>query len=112
MGQWYKNTVPECNEKTCSGEMLVTVYSGSRKKVVRAVYIPYHHCTLEEMGWDMCVVPDTWEYVKKQDSWWIPEGWYEIADYFGDYTHALIEDKVVAWSKLPKPYEPRLKQLN
>lgn len=54
MAQWHKNTVPECKEKTCSGEMLVTVSRGSRKNVVRAVYIPPHHCTLEEMG-GICV---------------------------------------------------------
>lgn len=38
--------------------------------MLKAVYIPYHHCTLEDMGWNMYEgVPDDWEYVEEEDTW-------------------------------------------
>lgn len=113
MAQWNVNTVPKCEKKNHSDEVLVTVCKGTWKRVVKAVYIPYHHCTVEDMGWNMWDgVPDDWEYVEEEDTWWIPQGWYEVCDYFEDYSYAMITDKVLAWSKLPKPYEPRVKKLN
>ena len=59
MAQWNKNTVPKCKIKNCSDEVLVTVerigYGGKLyRRVVKAVYFPYHHCTVEDMGWNMC----------------------------------------------------------
>ena len=53
MAQWNRNCVPKCKEKNCSDYILVTVERYSYTKVLRAVYIPYHHCTLEDMGWNM-----------------------------------------------------------
>ena len=50
MAQWNKNTVPKCEDKTCSDEVLVTVEKycrGTYRRVFKAVYIPYHHCTFE-----------------------------------------------------------------
>ena len=114
MAQWYEHTVPKCKEKNCSDEVLVTVevqgYDGKiYKRVVRAVYFPYHHCTLEDVGWDMPDgVPSDWEYAADQDSWWIPEGWCETSDYFDGYSYATITDKVTAWMKLPKPCVPKV----
>ena len=113
MANWNRNTVPKCKEKECSDEVLVTVDNGRFKRVLKAVFIPYHHCTVEDMGWNTYDgIPDDWEYVEEEDSWWIPEGWYEVCDYFPDYSYFTIEDKVIAWSKLPKAYEPKLKTLN
>lgn len=113
MAQWNKNTTPKCEEKKHSEEVLVTVDKGKWKRVLKAVYIPYHHCTLEDLGWNMWDgVPNDWEYVEEEDTWWIPQGWYEVADNFEEYSYATISDKVVAWSKLPKPYEPRVSELN
>lgn len=113
MAQWNKNTVPKCKEKTHSDEVLVTVDKGTGQIVLKAVYIPYHHCTLEDLGWNMWDrVPDNWEYVEEEDTWWIPQGWYEVCDYFVDYSYSKITDKVVAWSKLPKPHIPRVKEIN
>ena len=60
--------------------------------------------------WDC--VPDDWEYVEEEDTWWIPQGWYEVGDYFEDYSYSTITDKVTAWSKLPKAYEQRIKEFN
>ena len=115
MAQWNKNTVPKCEDKTCSDEVLVTVEKycrGTYRRVLKAVYIPYHHCTLEDMGWSMeDGVPDDWEYVEEEDTWWIPQGWYEVCDYFEDYSYSTITDKVIAWMKLPKAFEPKLKEL-
>ena len=113
MGQWFAHTVPKCEKRKPSAEMLVTIENGRRKSVARAIYIPYHHCTTEDTGWGMPddVLDDDWEYIEEDDTWWIPEGWYEVCDYMEDYSYATITDKVVAWSKLPKPYEPRSKRL-
>lgn len=93
MAQWNKNTVPKCKDKTCSDEVLVTI---------------------EKQGWNMPDgVPDDWEYIEENDNWWIPQGWYEVCDYSpDDYSYFTVTDKVIAWMNLPKPYEPRLKQLN
>lgn len=113
MAQWNNNTVPKCEDRTYSDEVLVTVekYRGTYRRVLKAVYIPYHHCTLEDMGWSMYDgVPDDWEYVEEEDTWWIPQGWYEVCDYFEDCAYATITDKVIAWMKLPKTFEPRLKE--
>lgn len=89
MAQWNRNTVPKCENKKCSDEVLVTVerigYDGKLyRRVVKAIYIPHHHCTVEDMGWG---IPDDWEYCEEQDSWWIRQGWYEVCDYFEDYSY-------------------------
>lgn len=116
MAQWNKNIVPKCDVGKCSDEVLATVehigYDGKLyKRIIKSVYFPYHHCTVEDMGWNMCDgVPDDWEYCEEQDTWWIPQGWYEVCDYFEDYSYSEITDKVTAWMKLPKPYEPRVKE--
>lgn len=113
LAQWNSNFTPKCKERNCSDEVLVTVDNGRFKRVSKAVYIPYHHCTVEDMGWNMWDgVPDDWEYVEEEDTWWIPQGWYEVADYFEDYSYSTITDKVTAWSKLPKAYESRVKEFN
>ncbi len=118
MAQWNKNTVPKCKDKTCSDEVLVTIerqsYRGEiSNRVIKAVYIPFHHCTVEDMGWNMPDgVPNDWEYMEKEDTWWVPQGWYEVCDYFEDYSYSTITDKVIAWAKLPKAYEPRVKKFS
>lgn len=113
MAQWNKNTVPKCKNKNCSDEVLTTVerigYGGKLyRRVIKAVYFPYHRCTVEDMGWNICDgVPDDWEYSEEDDSYWIPQGWYEVCDYSpDDYSYFTIDDKVIAWMKLSKPYEP------
>lgn len=80
------------------------------RNVLKAVYIPDHHCTLEDMGWNMPEGALNWEYSEEDDSYWIPQGWYEVCEYFHDYTYCTITDKVTAWMKLPKAYEPNVKQ--
>ena len=109
MGQWHSHTIPKCRDRDCSDELLVTVKTDYGKRVVKAVYFPHHHCTIEEVG---CNMPTYMlEYSEKDNSWWIPEGWYEENDYFGDYCYSTITDEIIAWSKLQKPYEPRIKQM-
>lgn len=118
MASWNANTVPKCKPRECSDEVLVTVehkgYQGKiYRRVLKAVYFSDHNATVEDMGWNMYNgVPDEWEYDEEQDSWWIPQGWYETADNFVDYSYASIDDKVTAWMKLPKAYEGRLKGFN
>lgn len=113
MAQWNKNTVPKCKDKTCSDEVLVTTewhgWQGEiYRRVVKAVYIPYHHCAIDDMGWDMDYgIPNDLEYAEEENTYWIPQGWYEKCDYFEDYSYAMITDKVIAWMKCPKAYEPK-----
>ena len=117
MAQWNKNTVPKCKDRNCSDEVLATVirygFQGEPyRKVIRAIYVPYHHCTTDDIVW--CAmddkIPDDWEHMEEEDSYWIPEGWYEISDYFEDYSCVPIPDRVIAWMKLPKPYEESIKK--
>lgn len=115
MAQWNKNTVPQCKNKNCSDEVLVTVErigcdGKLYKKVIKAVYFPYHHCTIDDTAYDVRVSVLNWEYYEEQDTWWIPQGWYEVCDYFEDCSYSEITDKVTAWMKLPKPYDPRVKE--
>lgn len=70
MGQWHSHTIPKCRDRDCSDELLVTVKTGYGKRVVKAVYFPHHHCTIEEVG---CNMPTYMlEYSEKDNSWWIP----------------------------------------
>lgn len=117
MAQWNKNTVPNCDVGKCSDEVLATVErigcdGKLHRRIIKAVYFPYHHCTVEDMGWNMRDDDDDdWEYSEEGDSYWIPQGWYEVCDYSpDDYSYYTVTDKVIAWMKLPKPYEPRLKE--
>lgn len=119
MAQWNENTVPKCDVGKCSDEVLTTVeyigYDGKLyKRVIKAVYFPYHHCTVEDMGWNTCDgVFDDWEYSEEDDSYWIPQGWYEVCGYSpDDYSYFIITDKVIAWMKLLKPFNKKLKQLS
>ena len=112
---WYTNTVPPCEPHKCSKELLVSVLNRrwNTKRVLRAVYIPDHHVTVEDMGWNMWEgVPEEWQYDEDLDTWWISEGWYEIADNFDEYEYAEISGEVYAWANLPKPYEPKVKDLS
>ena len=43
--------------------------------------------------------------------WWIPEGWYEVCDNCPNATYFPIDGKTIAWMKLPKLYESKLKDL-
>lgn len=89
MAQWNRNTVPKCEVGKYSDEVLVTVeHIGCDgkiyRRVIKAVYYQSHHCT---QGW-----------------------WYEVCDYFDDYSCSEITDRVIAWMELPKPFEPRVKE--
>lgn len=113
MANWYKYTVPKCKPNRISDEVLTTVNNGKRSFVVMAIYCPYHHCTFEDIGWS---VPDDirgdLEYIEKEDTWWIPEGWYEVNIYTEECYYSSITDNVIAWAKLPKPYKPRVKNFS
>ena len=76
MTQWNRNTVPKCDVGKYSDEVLVTVeHIGCDgkiyRRVIKAVYYQSHHCT---QGW-----------------------WYEVCDYFDDYSCSEITDRVIAW---------------
>lgn len=118
MAQWNANTVPACKEKQYSDDVLVTWipnWNRNIKLVSKAIYIPYHHCDTEGLGLntdDYCNA-EGWDIKDEdEDNYWIPEGWYEtVENYIYDVGFVPIDGKVIAWSRLPKPYEPRLKEL-
>ena len=90
----------------------MTVEIGRRCAVLKAIYIPYHGVTVEDSGWCMeDGIPDDWERIEEKDDWWIPNGWYEVCDNCRDATYFRIGRKVTAWMNMPKPYEPRIKDL-
>lgn len=111
MSQWNRNTVPKCKEKEYSDEVLVTIQTDyNMTKVIRAVYLPYHHCSTEDVVIDSEKINDEWERIdnrKWYSEYWIPEGWYEVCEYAEDM-YFPITDKVIAWMKLPKPYKPTI----
>lgn len=113
MTQWNKNATPECEDKTCSDEVLVTILKfGTYKKILKAVYVPYHHCTFKDMGWEMYKgVPYDYdyEYNEEEDTWWIPQGWYEVCDYLEGCPYIPITSEVIAWMRLSKEFEPYIK---
>lgn len=43
-----------------------------------------------------------WEYDEKTDSCFIPEGWYEAAEFTEE--SGFIDRPVIAWRPLPEPY--------
>ena len=116
MVQWNRNAAPECKDRTCSDEVLVTILKyGTYKKVLKAVYVPYHHCTFKDMDWEMYKgVPYDYdyEYNEEEDTWWIPQGWYKVCDYLEDCPHIPITSEVIAWMRLSKEFEPNINELN
>ncbi len=79
MAKWNIDTVPKCAKGTTSDEVLVTIEKASiitgeiYSRVVKAVYIPHHNCSLEDLGWNVDDdILDGWEYTENGISWWIP----------------------------------------
>lgn len=88
--QWNRNTVPKCDVGKYSDEVLATVeYIGCDGKIYRRVIkAVYYQSRYHTQG---C--------------------WYEVCDYSeDDYSYSEITDRVTAWMKLPKPYEPGVKE--
>ncbi len=59
MAQWNRNTVPKCDVGKYSDEVLATVeHIGCDgkiyRRVIKAVYFPYHHCTVEDIHDRIC----------------------------------------------------------
>lgn len=58
MAKW-NIAVPKCEKGTTSDEVLVTIEKASiitgeiYNRVVKAVYIPHHNCSLEDLGWNV-----------------------------------------------------------
>lgn len=50
-----------------------------------------------------------YEYNEVEDTWWIPQGWHEVCDYFEDCPHVPIISEVIAWTELPSAFEPNIK---
>lgn len=69
MAKWNIGTVPKCEKGTTSDEVLVTIEKASiitgeiYSRVVKAVYIPNHNCSLEDLEWNVDDdILDGWEY--------------------------------------------------
>ena len=50
-----------------------------------------------------------YEYNEEEDTWWIPQGWYEVCDYLEDCPYIPITSEVIAWMRLSKEFEPKIK---
>lgn len=88
--QWNRNTVPKCDVGKYSDEVLATVeYIGCDGKICRRVIKAVYY----------------------QSRYYTQGYWYEVCDYSEDgYSYSKITDRVTAWMKLPKPYEPRAEE--
>lgn len=74
-----------------------------RYGICKAIYIPKYSVTNEEMNWDN---DDTnYDYLEKEDKYYVPSGWYEVVENWSDYTHVYISCEVTAWQPLPEPYQ-------
>lgn len=102
---------PECKKHDFSDEVLGTFVPNWNKKVnrvIKVVYVPYHNCTDEDIGFDTSDVSlDEWELADEDNSiFWIPEGWYETIDNsIYDCSYVAIDGKITAWMPLPAPYK-------
>ena len=67
-----------------------------REVTVRAEYFRKHQ---EEMDADECEA----DYDEKTDTYYCPEGWYELIDNWGDYSSVrIVEGAVDSWLPIPK----------
>lgn len=108
---WKTCGLPKCKPHQYSEEVLVTwIPSWNRELsfVSTAIFIPHHWCTTEDISWsDECY--EDLEYCEEKESWWVPDGWYEtITNAIDDIGFMKIDGEVIAWDKMPKPYKPRL----
>lgn len=110
MANWNVHTVPKCEKGNMSDEVLITWipnWNKNVKLVSKAVYIPYHHCTDEDLGWDITnAVLEDYDVASEEESiYWIPDGWYETIDNsINDCNYVPIDGEVIAWMKNPNPF--------
>lgn len=56
MSKWYTE-LPKCEEKKFSKEILALVkiyhHDVYELRIVKAVYVPSKHCTIDDVGWHM-----------------------------------------------------------
>ena len=65
----------------------------------RTVCAKYTKKYSEEAGTD-----DEWiDYCEADDTYYYPEGWYEMIDNWDDYTFVTINHQVTHWMPLPSP---------
>lgn len=118
MGKWNTQTVPVCKKSNMSDEVLVTYipkWNEQIRRVIKAVYIPYHHCTDEDLCWDITNADvGEWECANEEEgTYWIPSGWYETIDNsIDDCNYVMIDGTVIAWSKMIKPYNPKVEDIS
>jgi hypothetical protein len=74
-----------------------------RHGTCKAIYIPNHTITIEDMGWNE--YEDVEEYDEQEDCYYVKCGWYEVIENCGDYSHVDINCEVTAWRPLPEPYK-------
>lgn len=112
---WKTCGLPKIEPHNISDEVLVTWIPRWNKEariVSTAIYIPYHWCTDEDMGWNTDYFAEL-EYCEEQDAWWLPCGWYETTiNTIDDCSYVKIDGEVIAWDNMPKPYKPKLKDFS
>lgn len=80
--------------------LLSCVGHNKREYVCKGYYIRKH---TEEIGAADDIEAD-WDEVT--DTNFLPEGFYECIENWGDYSFVYINDAVLAWQPLPEPYNP------
>ena len=91
-----------CREKRPEGTVIATAETKTfkHKYVCEAVWIPRWTRKAEYDNWEDCT-----EYNEDEDEYYVLEGWYERVYNWDEYSYVAIEDDVIAWTPLPKPYK-------
>lgn len=79
------------------------VLSWDRERWVRAMWVPKH---TKEQGYEQD--GDWCDYSEADDTYYWPEGWYELQTHGGDELLWHITDGVTAWQELPPAPTVRL----
>lgn len=90
-----------CSERLPEDTVIVTAETKTfkHKYVCEAVWIPRWSKIAEYDNWEDCS-----EYNEDEDEYYVLEGWYERVHNWDEYSFVGIEDDVIAWMPLPKPY--------
>ena len=88
--------LPECEEEVC----ILT----DKKTITTAIY---EDGTMHEIDSCWYWQDINWEFDAEYGSQVIPKGWWEYRHFNPDQVYNnVVDEKVIAWRPLPKPYHP------
>lgn len=73
------------------------------KRVIRACFIPSF--TDSDCDYD----GDNYDYRESDDTYWVPEGWYEGMEHWEEYSSVKVHREITHWMPLPAAPTPEWK---